>query len=339
MNRQTATIPERADATVVAEPRCPRCGYQQRGIIETWREQCPLEGRCTECGLLFQWSDVLIERLPRWNNEYGTWQTYPRRTVRTIVLSFRPWKFWSGLQMHHEIQPKRLLLYPVVLALVSYLAIGIGTGIGLVLTMIAHAQDGITIQFPQALFAVLHAVVLPFSDHSYNFLSAPQWMWLTGESAAVISRRLLSAGPLSISLLFACAHVMAAACFALLPPSRRKAKVRWAHIVRAAVYGLGLIPIGIFLVLLIGLLTLVGDLIIGGVSDWWWSRRGPTGLAYLSAFCVLLLLHVMWWAFATSRYMKMPHAWGVGLTVMVIPLLILFLLLLPIFGHYLMLFI
>ena len=337
------TIPERPDqavATVAPEPRCPRCGYQQRGTVETWRDRCPLEGRCTECGLSFQWSDVLIERLPRWNSEYGTRQAYPWRSVRTIWLTFRPWAFWCSLQMHHEIRPKRLLLYPVVLALVSYLMIGIGTGTGLALSMMDDAQHGATILFPRAVFAVLHGVVLPFSDHSYHYLTHPRWGRYTGGSAASISRELLSPGLRSI-ILFVCAHFMAAACFALLPLSRRKAKVRWAHIGRAAVYGLGLIPVAIFFLVLIGLFAMAEDLTIGGASQWWYGGRvwyggwGPTGFAYLSVFCIVFLLHVMWWAFATSRYMKMPHGWGVGLTVMVIPLLLLFLYLL-LFSNFLL---
>ncbi len=319
---------------MVDEPRCPRCGYQQRGIIEAWREHCPLEGVCTECGLVFEWRNVLIPSLdpPPWCIEYGRWKKVPWRVARTIGLTFRPWKFWSGLQMHHPIRPGRLLLYPVGLALFCYLLIAIATGLGMVLAMVDSAQSGFTVRFPQALYAVLHAVVLPFSDHAYDFLSPPQGRWFTGESAADISHELLSSGPLWITI-FACAHFLAAAGFALLPLSRRKAKVRWAHIGRAAVYGLGLIPVAIFFFLLIGLLALAGDLTIVSVSHLWYGWRGPTGFAHLSGFCILFLLHVVWWSFATSRYMKMPHGWGVGLSVMVISLLTLLLIYLMYFNY------
>ena len=30
---------------------CPRCGYDQRGMVESWTLQCPLTGECAECGL------------------------------------------------------------------------------------------------------------------------------------------------------------------------------------------------------------------------------------------------------------------------------------------------
>ena len=35
--------------------KCPRCGYDLRGAIATWTEQCPLHGTCAGCGLQFAW--------------------------------------------------------------------------------------------------------------------------------------------------------------------------------------------------------------------------------------------------------------------------------------------
>lgn len=43
-------------------PRCPRCGYDQSGEVQTWRSACPLHGRCPECGLEFRWRYVLHAR-------------------------------------------------------------------------------------------------------------------------------------------------------------------------------------------------------------------------------------------------------------------------------------
>lgn len=39
-------------------PRCPRCGYDLGGQVATWREACPLEGSCPECGATFAWGKV-----------------------------------------------------------------------------------------------------------------------------------------------------------------------------------------------------------------------------------------------------------------------------------------
>lgn len=39
--------------------RCPRCRYDLRSAVAGWLDQCPLEGRCSECGLAFAWQEVM----------------------------------------------------------------------------------------------------------------------------------------------------------------------------------------------------------------------------------------------------------------------------------------
>ena len=53
-------------------PECPRCGYDLRGITESWRNACPVDGRCAECGLEFAWRDVFAgdAMAPSWCVEY-----------------------------------------------------------------------------------------------------------------------------------------------------------------------------------------------------------------------------------------------------------------------------
>ena len=65
-----------------SDTSCPRCGYSQRGIVASWRDACPLAGRCAECGLDFVWSELLRPNLhePRWCVEYA-----PRR--RLLLLA------------------------------------------------------------------------------------------------------------------------------------------------------------------------------------------------------------------------------------------------------------
>lgn len=40
-------------------PACPHCGYDLSGIAGSWKQLCPLRGRCSECGGWFWWSDLL----------------------------------------------------------------------------------------------------------------------------------------------------------------------------------------------------------------------------------------------------------------------------------------
>ena len=110
---------------------CPRCGYDQRGVIESWRDACPLVGTCTECGLEFSWSEVLEpdKHEPRWCVEYA-----PRRRLlpppvrRTIFRSALPWWFWSSLKMSHDIRWRRIVVYLVMLSLVLLTCLAIQQG-------------------------------------------------------------------------------------------------------------------------------------------------------------------------------------------------------------------
>jgi hypothetical protein len=93
--------------------------------------------------------------------------------------------------------------------------------------------------------------------------------------------------------------------FALLPHSRRVAKVKSSHIVRVALYGsICLVP---------GLLMKVfapvfndGDVFLFLLN---WS-----GVVLLA----IIPFQFIWWSVATSYYLKMRHAWGIAAALVVI---------------------
>jgi hypothetical protein len=99
--------------------------------------------------------------------------------------------------------------------------------------------------------------------------------------------------------------------FALLPVSRRRAKVNWSHIIRVTSYGFALVIPAIMATMLSAGLTL-------GMN-----RGGGEWLVAIAAACWLALpiMLVIWWSTATSRYLRMPHAWGVGVSVVILGLL------------------
>lgn len=100
-------------------------------------------------------------------------------------------------------------------------------------------------------------------------------------------------------LLGVASFLMFPAAFILLPVSRRRAKVRWAHLGRIAAYGLILPPIM--------LLVACALLAVGGF-DARFSGITARLLLLTSAFGAPLL-GVIWWACATRCYLRMPHAW------------------------------
>ena len=103
---------------MTVDPRCPRCGYDQRGIVATWSESCPVEGTCAECGLVFRWVEVLQPGRfePQWCVEYAPRRrALPRAVLSTYIRSFWPWRFFSRLQMSHRIRWRRLTAYVILL--------------------------------------------------------------------------------------------------------------------------------------------------------------------------------------------------------------------------------
>jgi hypothetical protein len=108
--------------------------------------------------------------------------------------------------------------------------------------------------------------------------------------------------------------IMHASCglsFAALPITRRRCKVRWAHIVRVTLYGYVLVVPAV--VLSVAAMPMTMAEIPAG------ALVAPLAAV---AWGALPLLAVIWWTAAARRYLRMPHAWGVGLAVTVIGILL-----------------
>jgi len=108
------------DGSQSVRARCPRCGYDLRGLVTTWEDRCPLEGVCSECGLNLRWAEVLRPEKfePRWCVEFAARRlSVPRAAWRTLVRSFWPWRFWSRLRMSSRIRWRRLAAYICLLLL------------------------------------------------------------------------------------------------------------------------------------------------------------------------------------------------------------------------------
>src|SRR5688500_9379942 len=90
-----------------SDVRCPRCGYDQRGVIAAWSGECPLHGTCAECGLEFAWAELLNPKLfvPDWcvESQKGL-AALPVRAVRTLTRTITPWRMWREIRMTHPVR-------------------------------------------------------------------------------------------------------------------------------------------------------------------------------------------------------------------------------------------
>jgi len=193
---------------------CPRCGYDLRGITQTWNQTgfCPFYGKCCECGFHFQWKQAYRESEHPWLFEYH-WRRKPIRSFfTTLWRSAFPWKFWSDLDLFWDtrITPLLIMLFTVLFLI---------------------------------LFVCYGLYVWYQYQHQY-------WWWSNGWSSnfkftTVLSESLsemIFSLNQSMILLSSLVWVLAVpAAFLILPQTLNRSKVRFSHLLRITAYSAMLI--------------------------------------------------------------------------------------------------
>ncbi len=120
---------------------CPRCGYDLSGHVAAWNDTCPLHGQCSECGLSFNWANLLNQKLQDlpWLYEHAPHFTNVRRLAGTALRALFPWRFWADVKLHHRIRPRRLLLYLILPLLLTYAASVLLGAVSMALVWIPNA--------------------------------------------------------------------------------------------------------------------------------------------------------------------------------------------------------
>lgn len=298
-------------------PRCPRCGYDLRGLVATWADRCPLEGVCSECGLTLRWAEVLLPEKfePPWCVEFAPrgWAVL-LACVRTLLWSLRPWTFWRRLKMSQPIRWRRLAAYLLLLAATVYTTFALSQGVlawhrwwriekspSLVYTDV----DGYTV--------FVHAAALPFSDSppgSYSEVWRTRGGRLRGFSHIYRSpldhaRRRIAHE--HAALFLGVVFITCPLVFAALPISRRRAKVRWSHVLRVTAYSTSYVALAAIIIIVSNTAGLVG-----GRSFVFSDSIALLESLTLVALCPGMLI---WWAVAIRRYLRMEHAFGVAVAV------------------------
>lgn len=334
---------------MVTTATCPRCGYDLRGSVETWREACPMWGQCTECGVALWWAEVLRPDKfePPWCIEFARRRDgLLRAAASTFLRSWRPFRFWTNLTMAMPVRGRRLALYAALLAL-PMLAAYVGMQAAAALRVHALMQQQLLVQQSQARkilggtaagqaampalnqpwwAAVLEAVAQPLASRSAGTVRT-----MFGTQPYVAPIRLhgvindqLGQGtwagglePVAFTLAMGVValwiQMILPLTFVLLPVSRRRAKVRWRHLGRAWCYSL-------FIPSACGGLAMLAVAARCAVVDW----LGPlTAAAHVAGRWLPIPLLVMWWVAAVRRYLRIPHAWTVVLMLALLGFLLL----------------
>ncbi len=360
--------PEQHSSLIALNPRCPRCGYDVRAVIDTWTDRCPMTGQCTECGLEFVWSEVLHPEKyePQWCVEFVTKRRHlPIAALKTWLRSFWPWGFFARLSMTMSVRSFRLGLYVAILfapLLLTY--VGVQTYVACRVRflferesnlqvqqraaflrtwmqttefkqssttdktqMMQHyqmlatsAQNGVTISHSY-FDAAFEAVVFPLREKStgtvglvgagylaprglyemlrrYNQRAGAPWAGFRPSTPAV---DLQSSAWFGVAGLWV--WLMMPISFVLLPLSRRRAKVRWSHIVRVSAYA-ALVPS------LLGALCVIGAALVVLTDSAVSVVAGQA--ASITIHWVMIPMTIVWWAMAINRYLCIPRGWLVA---------------------------
>ena len=354
--------------------RCPRCGYDLRGLVATWEDRCPLEGVCSECGLKLRWAEVLVPEKfePAWCVEFAAGRfAIVRGSIRTLLCSFMPWRFWSSLNMAHGIVRRRLAIYVVFLLLLPL--VGYATE---QVVLAVRVRYEVAVTFPatrqsmaswlnrlQGFMKTPRAATLPAERRQWyqeemqrlrRFLATAHEPGISYPAAileAVLTPRRetsfaranatgldvypspselhryaeweISGGvTMGIGDWFAVmlpyftwwliAFFLMPVGFLCLPVSRRRARVRWRHIVRVGCYGL-FIP-----TVIVTWTAFLFAAAYGWLTHFDLFLQLASVLIWLGFIPVL----VVWWALAIGRYLRIAHAWAVAVLLSVMSLLL-----------------
>lgn len=198
-------------------PACPRCGYDQSGQIASWKDECPLTGRCPECGLELIWARVLNPSLRpiRWFYEHEPWLFRALAALAvTLCWALTPWRFWKRVGLTHSPNVPRLLMVPLLLYLAAALVACVHTA--------TFARYYVSTWEPLWI-----SYVRPFLPMMLSFSTSPSgrvYVTFTPHQLSRASAALLAAGIAWPLTLLALATTLS------------RARIRWPHLLRAAVY-------------------------------------------------------------------------------------------------------
>ncbi|MHA7811826.1 MAG: hypothetical protein ACX94C_00330 [Phycisphaerales bacterium] len=220
------------------QPICPKCGYDQSGEIATWEAQCPVHGVCPECGLDFEWADIFDpDRIYlSWYIEHATRKrSMLWRTPRTLAYLLIPNRFWRRLGVEREIRMARLWVWAGTLVAIFYAAsVLMSISLRVMSTLYLNAQIRNANARSRVVFAQSGVKVQDMTDPGY-------WIQIIGDGLR--DPFPWFAGPGRIGYLMAMMMLGTIAVWVIVlravPTTRRLAKLRYAHVLRAAVLSVG----------------------------------------------------------------------------------------------------
>lgn len=276
------------------EPACPRCGYDVSGAAAAWKRACDLVGTCPECGLRFQWADLLGQRRKHFRLVENTNMPFGSTFRTTLLAALRPARFWHCLEMTQPPVWRRIWMYAMLAWAIIILLGGFfdiiadllfgALGAFLPFSMSWYAVspdplDGIVAAVGNALTPFGLVLFLPWPGY------APRVMW---------------------DLLWVPAFI--AACplgYLLLPATLGRLRVRKRHLSRAFLYGWPWAMLWAEVAYLFAFAIAESRDRLWWASLHWLSRYAvSTGLLWI---VLLLVSQWIWWSAVNRHYLRLPQ--------------------------------
>ncbi|MAO24335.1 MAG: hypothetical protein CMJ35_11355 [Phycisphaerae bacterium] len=294
---------------IAHQPICPKCGYDQSGEIATWQSQCPMHGTCPECGLAFEWADVIDPSRARlgWYVEHAPgWRSMLRRSLPTLWYLLIPNRYWRRMRMESPRSVKRFVLWVALVLMILYIVAAMGN---------IAARYGYT-RYDNAKLVAMKAGQSAQMQATIDGMMADTttldyWGPVIGESLLfpLRSDRFYSYG------IVEAAGVMAAVCagfsvmwfllFCAFPVTRRRSKLRVVHVARAMVVA------GLVAWIFVPLAMIAEEIAFVSVFTplpGWFDRTMPTVMS--TALLLGLLIWVQWfWVAAVRVGWKIRARW------------------------------
>lgn len=257
------------------------------GKVDSWKECCPLRGRCSECGLEIEWRDLLspLRVVPRWSFEHASTRRV-RAFFGTVSRAVLPWRLTRSLKLHHPFRLGRLVLLVGCMFLMVYLSV--------MLTALPIAGRYL-------IWSLQHPTKSTFTvSEAARFIAWPYQNYPDVENVLL--------EVISFAAFVASWALVMAVIFPLVAVTIRKHRVSPRHFVRMGVYCV----VGVMAFAVLGQMILS----IPGFND---LLAYFTGLYFQAAndwprkiMAYLLLASVPWmviyWWCAYRFYMRLPHA-------------------------------
>jgi hypothetical protein len=212
-------------------PACPRCGYDLSGAVATWTDSCPLCGICSECGLEFAWVDV---HDPDRNRVRGLFEHARelRQSARwlelTWFMTFWPPLFWRRVRLESPVNARRAAAWPLLITASVWAA---GSVVMNAVTLASNFMMPAPLRTSsdELLGVLVNGWMCPVGGFDNGLSGGFDWSNdLRGWIRYMLP--LLAASGFWVLLIL------------LLPWTMRKARVRRAHVLRAAAYSFAWVP-------------------------------------------------------------------------------------------------